>query len=146
MARQRVHHADLSGTGRMLTRNSSRIKLSKTTRAFQSGFASYPHRACNGRAGAYEGFHFMAVYEFDPLTDSRWTRFLDQHHGATAFHSPGWLAAIQKTYGYEPIVFTTSGADLTNAMVFCRISSWMTGRRLVSLPSSHPTADPAEHH
>jgi hypothetical protein len=78
----------------------------------------------------------MAVYEFDPLTDSRWTRFLDQHHGATAFHSPGWLAAIQKTYGYEPIGFTTSGADLTNAMVFCRISSWMTGRRLVSLPFS----------
>ena len=87
----------------------------------------------------------MVVYEFDPLTDPRWPRFLDQHPRATAFHSPMWLAAIQKTYGYKPVAFTTSaGTDLANAMVFCRISSWMTGRRLVSLPfSDHcwPLAD-----
>src|SRR5580704_14198423 len=87
----------------------------------------------------------MVVYEFDPLTDPRWPRFLDQHPEATAFHSPKWLAAIQKTYGYEPVAFTTSSdAGLDNAMVFCRINSWMTGRRLVSLPFSdhcRPLAD-----
>lgn len=87
----------------------------------------------------------MVVYEFDPLTDPRWPRFLNQHHGATAFHSPAWLAAIHNTYGYEPLAFTTSaGASLTNAMVFCRISSWMTGRRLVSLPFSDHCSPLAE--
>ena len=48
------------------------------------------------------------------------------------------MDALRRTYGYEPIAFTTnpSYADLTNAIVFCRIDSWLTGRRLVSLPFS----------
>jgi hypothetical protein len=38
---------------------------------------------------------------------------------------------------YEPVAFTTSrGEELSNALVFCRISSWLTGKRLVSLPFS----------
>ena len=87
----------------------------------------------------------MVVHELNPLTDPRWPRFLDQHRGATAFHSPPWLAAIHRTYEYEPLAFTTSaGANLTNAMVFCRISSWMTGRRLVSLPFSDHCSPLAE--
>jgi hypothetical protein len=41
-------------------------------------------------------------------------------------------------YGYEPVVVTTCipGAPLTNGLVFCRINSWLTGRRFVSLPFS----------
>lgn len=36
------------------------------------------------------------------------------------------------------MVFTTSppGAELANGLVFCRVRSWITGRRLVSLPFS----------
>jgi len=54
------------------------------------------------------------------------------------FHSREWLEALRQTYGYQPIVFTTSppSADLANAIVFCQIESWLTGRRLVSLPFS----------
>jgi hypothetical protein len=54
------------------------------------------------------------------------------------FHTTGWLEALQRTYGYEPAALTTSppAAELRNALVFCRIRSWMTGRRLVSLPFS----------
>ena len=41
-------------------------------------------------------------------------------------------------YGYEPVVMTTCtpGARLTNGLVLCGVNSWLTGRRLVSLPFS----------
>jgi CelD/BcsL family acetyltransferase involved in cellulose biosynthesis len=54
------------------------------------------------------------------------------------FHTSGWLAALQQTYDYEPIAFTTSrqGEPLRNSIVFCDVKSWITGRRLVSLPFS----------
>jgi hypothetical protein len=41
-------------------------------------------------------------------------------------------------YNYDPIVVTTCapGLPLTNGLVFCRIKSWLTGRRFVSLPFS----------
>jgi len=43
---------------------------------------------------------------------------------------------LARTYGYEPLVLTNTppGFPLESGMVMCRISSWMTGTRLVSLP------------
>jgi lipid II:glycine glycyltransferase (peptidoglycan interpeptide bridge formation enzyme) len=77
------------------------------------------------------------VQELNPLTDRRWPGFVSQHPDASIFHTQEWLKAISKTYGYEPVAFTTSrGEELSNALVFCRIRSWLTGRRLVSLPFS----------
>lgn len=78
----------------------------------------------------------MAVYSFNPLEDSRWAEFVERHPHASIFHTTGWLRALRLTYGYEPVVFTTSlpGATLANGIVFCEIKSWLTGRRLVSLP------------
>jgi hypothetical protein len=57
---------------------------------------------------------------------------------ATLFHSKEWLDALQHTYGYRPSVLTTSGPGerLANGLVFCRVQSWLTGRRLVSVPFS----------
>jgi hypothetical protein len=42
------------------------------------------------------------------------------------------------TYGYCPAGITTCppGEKLRNGLVFCRIDSWLTGRRLISLPFS----------
>lgn len=78
------------------------------------------------------------VYAFNPLSDPRWDDFLQRHPDASVFHSTPWLQALTKTYGYEVIAYTTnsSGEDLENAVVFCRVNSWLTGRRLVSLPFS----------
>jgi CelD/BcsL family acetyltransferase involved in cellulose biosynthesis len=80
----------------------------------------------------------MAVYKIDPIKDERWGEFLQQHPAASIFHTPGWLEALRRTYGYEAIAFTTSppGHSLTNGSPFCRITSWLSGRRLVSLPFS----------
>ena len=54
------------------------------------------------------------------------------------FHTPDWLEALRRTYGYEPFVLTTSppGRELANGVVCCNVSSWLTGRRIVSLPFS----------
>jgi hypothetical protein len=84
------------------------------------------------RAGAIS----VTVYTLNPLQDPRWAEFAHRHPRASVFHTTGWSTALHRTYGYEPIVYTTSAprAMLTNGMIFCRISSWLTGRRMVSLP------------
>jgi CelD/BcsL family acetyltransferase involved in cellulose biosynthesis len=80
----------------------------------------------------------MAVYSINPLTDPRWDALLADHPRAAVFHTRGWLQALQRTYGYQPIVLTTSGPlePLRNGLVFCQLESWISGRRLVSLPFS----------
>ena len=61
---------------------------------------------------------------------------MDRHPQASAFHEKGWLEALSRTYGYKPVVFTTARPcqPLNDGIVFCRVSSWITGTRLVSLP------------
>ena len=80
----------------------------------------------------------MKPFVLEPLADSRWTRFVDRHPHTSVFHTRGWLEALHRTYGYEPVVYTTAAPteDLTNGIVFCRTDSWLCGRRLVSLPFS----------
>lgn len=74
----------------------------------------------------------------DPLLDPRWKSLLQNHPKASVFHTPEWLEALRRTYGYEPVAYTTSApsGQLANGIVFCRIKSWLTGHRLVSLPFS----------
>jgi CelD/BcsL family acetyltransferase involved in cellulose biosynthesis len=82
--------------------------------------------------------HVSHTHQLEPLTDGRWPELTETHAKASVFHSVGWLQALHETYGYKPIVFTKDppGARLTNGIVFCRVASWLTGRRLVSLPFS----------
>lgn len=72
----------------------------------------------------------------NPLTDPRWDAFVAGHTASSAFHQRGWLEALARTYGYEPLVLTSSRSDepLNDGIVFCHVSSWITGQRLVSLP------------
>jgi len=91
----------------------------------------------------------LCCYQLDPTEDPRWTELVERHPRASVFHTVGWLNALRRTYGYEPMAFTTSPptGDLKNGLVFCRINSWLTGRRLVSLPFSdhcEPLFDSAE--
>ena len=76
----------------------------------------------------------MSVCVLDPLTDTRWDDLVERHPRASVFHSRGWLEALKRTYGYEPIVLTTSGeGPIEDGLVLCRIRTWLS-RRLVSLP------------
>src|SRR3984893_16596959 len=79
----------------------------------------------------------LAVHEIDPLADARWDQLVALHPNASIFHTRAWLEVLQRTYGYRPVVYaTTRGTQLEEAVVFCRIEIWLTGRRLVSLPFS----------
>jgi Acetyltransferase (GNAT) domain len=79
-----------------------------------------------------------AVFELDPMRDSRWMSLVDSHPRSSVFHSQPWLHALRDVYGYRFVVATTCppGEKLTNGLIFCGIDSWLTGRRLVSLPFS----------
>ena len=80
----------------------------------------------------------MPVFTVYPLADARWDELVSRHPRAGVFHSSSWLSALQRTYGYEPVALTTCppGEPLENGLVFCKVKSWITGRRLVSLPFS----------
>lgn len=80
----------------------------------------------------------MTAFWIDPTTDPRWEAFVMQHPQATVFHTPGWLRALARTYGFTPLALTTASMHETivEGMPFCLVSSWLTGRRLVSLPFS----------
>jgi hypothetical protein len=85
--------------------------------------------------------------KIDPLLDPRWAEFVERHPQASVFHTPGWLDALRRTYGYEPVAYTTTppGTELTNGVVLCRIHSRVTGRRMVSLPFSDHCEPLVEH-
>ena len=79
----------------------------------------------------------MAVCRVDPIIDQRWQALIERHRDAGIFHTSGWLEALRRTYGYEPVAYAIErGQELVNGIPFCRIRSWFTGRRLVSLPFS----------
>lgn len=80
----------------------------------------------------------MRIYQIDPVKDARWSEFISRHPNASVFHSVGWLKALQSTYAYVPVVLTTSSPsnELSNGLLFCKVHSWITGSRLVSLPFS----------
>jgi len=78
------------------------------------------------------------AYCIDPLTDWRWDELVRRHPRASLFHSPAWLKALSLTYQYPAVAYVTSraGQRLESGMAFCQVESWLTGRRLVSLPFS----------
>jgi len=78
----------------------------------------------------------MDIHVIDPLRDERWEELAALHPSASAFHQRGWLEALARTYGYKPFALTSAAAGerLRDALVLCRVSSWLTGTRLVSLP------------
>ena len=76
------------------------------------------------------------------MAGARWRQFIERRDDSSIFHTAGWLEAIRRTYGYRPVVFTSSRPDeeLKNGFLFCEISTWLSGRRLVSVPFSDHTA------
>jgi len=88
--------------------------------------------------GSVRSRKFGNVSILDPLADDRWEELVSRHPNSSIFHSIEWLRTLQMTYGYTPLVLTTSKNDqaLSNGIVLCEVRSWATGSRLVSLPFS----------
>jgi CelD/BcsL family acetyltransferase involved in cellulose biosynthesis len=89
-----------------------------------------------GRPPMVRDTHTVEANLIDPFSDARWDDLLASHPRASVFHQRGWLEALACTYGYKPLVLTTAsaGAPLSDGIVLSRVSSWITGTRLVSLP------------
>lgn len=83
----------------------------------------------------------------DPVHDPRWADLIARHPAASVFHSPAWLDALRRTYGYEPVAVTQSGgARIDDGLVACRVRRWGASR-VVSVPFSdhcEPLASPAD--
>jgi CelD/BcsL family acetyltransferase involved in cellulose biosynthesis len=105
---------------------------SKLTTTAEEKRNTRPTRVRRGKTN-FPGFSRIA-----PLSDTRWEEFLQKQSAASVFHSRPWLTALQNTYGYEPLAFTTSaaGEPLRDAVLFCKVQSWLIRPRLVSLPFS----------
>lgn len=89
------------------------------------------------------------IATLDPLSDPRWRDLVQRDPRASAFHTPEWLDALRRTYGFSPMIYAADPAlgDLRSAIAFCGVASWLTGRRLVSLPFSdhcEPLVEDAE--
>jgi CelD/BcsL family acetyltransferase involved in cellulose biosynthesis len=78
----------------------------------------------------------VTIHVINPLADKRWDGLAANHPHASAFHQRGWLEALARTYGYKPLALTSAsaGQPLSDGIVLCRVSSWITGTRMVSLP------------
>jgi CelD/BcsL family acetyltransferase involved in cellulose biosynthesis len=108
------------------------------TRSSVGGAAAAAILAESAPVAGWTSTESMDTYETDPLQDPRWEALVRCHPHASVFHSTNWLGALRHVYGYEPVVVTTCSAEspLTNGLVFARVNSRLTGRRLVSLPFS----------
>lgn len=80
----------------------------------------------------------MYVKTIDPTTDARWDAFVLAHGFSTIFHHSAWARVLKDTYRYSPSYYVVEGeaGDIIAAAPFYRISSWLTGSRLVCLPFS----------
>lgn len=78
----------------------------------------------------------MKFHILNPLFDDRWDNFVASDPRASVFHRRNWISALASTYGYRPLVLTSTppGQPLSDGVPFCEIRSWITGSRLVSLP------------
>src|SRR5436190_280779 len=71
----------------------------------------------------------------NPLEDSNWDARLLSHPDHSFFHTAAWARVMWQTYGYEPAYFTVhDGSRLMALLPTMEASSWLKGRRGVSLP------------
>jgi hypothetical protein len=45
----------------------------------------------------------MGIDVINPLSDDRWDDLVTHHPRASVFHQRGWLEALSRTCGYEPL-------------------------------------------
>jgi hypothetical protein len=85
----------------------------------------------------------MKISLIDPKSDNRWDQFVMNHRFGTIYHLADWIDVLESTFAYEPfcLVLENSDGTIRAGIPFMKVSSWLTGRRLVSLPRT-PYCDP----
>jgi hypothetical protein len=86
-------------------------------------------------SGAPEVGRHVEATTVDPLRCSDWDAQVAAHPQSTIFHGSGWARVLLDTYGHRPSYFTRyEGRRLAGLLPVMEVSSWLTGRRGVSLP------------
>ncbi len=70
---------------------------------------------------------------------AEWSRFVESDQSATVFHTAGWQRVIARSYGYQfcGLMALDGKENVVGVLPAFRISSVLTGRRLVSSPFSY---------
>lgn len=77
----------------------------------------------------------VRVLPLEPSDSENWESFVRSHPHGSFFHQLGWKRVMEKTYGYEPYYFLAKrGERVTGIAPAFLVSSWMTGRCLISIP------------
>lgn len=74
----------------------------------------------------------------DPITDNRWDRFVENHPYGWLTHHSSWKKVIEGSFdhmqGYYPALVDTCTGDIRAALPVFLVTSWLTGRKMVSVP------------
>lgn len=79
----------------------------------------------------------LQIKVIDPKSDKRWDEFVMGHPQGTIYHLSGWIDILKSTYNYHffNIALERSGTGkLEGIFPLMIVDSWITGKRLVSLP------------
>jgi len=70
--------------------------------------------------------------------DALFTEFIESQPNATVYHTTEWRDTLLSTYGYEPLYLAhMEGGVIKGVLPMMYLKSWLTGKRLVSLPFSN---------
>ena len=76
-----------------------------------------------------------SIQILDPIETPDWNDLVLASAGGSIFHTSNWAAVLRESYGYRPIYFARIGDTRLDALLpMMEVSSWLTGRRGVSLP------------
>ncbi len=77
----------------------------------------------------------VCVHPLRPEDEDAWNQFVERHPDGSFFHYIGWKKVMERTYGYKPYYFYSSrGGRISGIAPAFLVSSWISGRCLLSLP------------
>ena len=92
----------------------------------------------------------MNIEIINPIEYPDWDELLLTNDQSTFFQTSAWASVLSESYSYKPLYFTiTENGKLSSLIPVMEISSFLTGKRGVSLPftdeSAPIVANPEQH-
>jgi len=78
----------------------------------------------------------MRLEIINPVSTPLWDEALESCPGASFFHTTRWARVLVDSYGYKPAYFCSGGKPPSVLVPLMEVSSFLTGKRGVSLPFS----------
>lgn len=78
------------------------------------------------------------IETIDPMQDPRWDAFVESHPYGWICHLSGWKKVLEESFthmkGYYFVLSDNPGENIEAALPIFEVKSWLTGKRLVSMP------------